>query len=102
MLQHPGPGDGPVLGDVPGDEDGDVAGLGPLHEPQRALSHLGDAPGSRGHVVQVHGLDRIDDRQAGLHLVEALKDIAQVCLGEEGEPPAGYPQALGPELDLLG
>ena len=42
MLQHPRPCQGSFLGHMANDKDGDVIGLGQLHELSCYLSHLRD------------------------------------------------------------
>ena len=83
MLQHARPGDGAVLGDVAGDEDGGLGLLGPAHQPEGALAHLGDAAGRGIQLGQKNGLYGIHDGQAGLEPVEVLDDAVQVGLGQQ-------------------
>ncbi len=100
VLEHAGPGDRAVLGDVADEDGGDVAGLGHPDQGRRHLLDLGDAA---GHPLEVGGTDRldgVDDQQARSHLVDVGQDGAEVGLGREVElvvDPAG---PVGPEPDL--
>ena len=63
MLQRARAGDGPVLGDMPDQEHGDVQRLRRVDQRARHLAHLRGAAGDAINVLRDDGLRRIHDRQ---------------------------------------
>ena len=86
VLEHPRPGQRALLGDVPDEHDRQVALLGDGHQLVGAAAHLDDRPGRRAERRLVHGLDRVDDDDRRLDLV----DRAPRC-----EPSTSRPATTG-------
>ena len=63
VLEHPGAGDGALLGHVPDEEDGRAGVLGQAQEAARRLAHLAHAARRRGEGVAVERLHGVDDDQ---------------------------------------
>ena len=80
MLEHARPGQRAFLGDVAHQEGGDAAPLGERHQARAALADLGDAARRRLQLGQEHGLDRVHDQRARLHVVELRLHDRQVVL----------------------
>ena len=78
-----GPAMAPVLVTWPIEEHRDALGLRQAHQARRALAHLADRAGGRVEIVHVDGLDRIDDHQARLMLLNVLDDHVQVGFGQD-------------------
>ena len=101
VLEHPGPGQAPVLGDVADQEHGEGPTLGLADQPMGALAHLYHRAGGRPQIGVEHGLDGIDDHEVGLHLVEPGDERGEI--GFTGQPQGidkGI-EALGPQPHLL-
>ena len=102
VLEHAGAGDLSLLGDV-ADEHENRAGA--LCEPDQLLGgapHLGDRPRRRVQVVEIHGLDGIDDHHVGRRLaLQARRDIADVDGSGKPHRCAGEAEPGGAHADLL-
>ena len=102
VLEHAGPGDLAVLGDVADQEQGRAAALGEADQLVRAAAQLGDRAGRRLDAVDVHGLDRIDDQQARrAQMVEGRQDVAHRGRGGDLERRLGAAEAGGAQADLV-
>ena len=66
VLEHLGPGQRAVLGDVADDERRHVLALGREQQLRRRLAHLGDAARRRLQLGREHGLDRVEHEQRRL------------------------------------
>jgi hypothetical protein len=100
VLEHPGPGDRALLGDVADDDRGDVAGLGDPDQRGGDLLDLGDAA---GHTLDTRGadrLDRVDDQQCGPGLLDVGEHGAEVGLGREVELVVDAAGAVGAQPHL--
>ena len=102
MLQHPGACDVAALGDVAREHHGHVVGLGPAHQRSGALPYLADAARGGGERVVVDRLYRVDDAQRRPAPVQLRGHGVQRGGVQQHQPVAGYPKALGPQLDLRG
>ena len=104
VLERLGPGQRPVLGDVPHEHHRHAVGLGELHEPQRGLPHLSDAPRRPVELVRRHGLDGVDDQEARPLGPRQLDDALHAGLGDDPDPLPGRtrrePEPRRPEPDL--
>lgn len=76
MLHHLGPGDRPVLVDMPDDENRDIGRLAARHHRRGAFPYLGDAAGGGGNVRETHRLNRIEDEQVGPMLLHGAMTVS--------------------------
>ncbi len=81
--------------------DRHVAQLGDAHELLGASAHLRDRARRRADRRVVHGLDRVDHDDVGLHVVDRGDDVGERGLGEQPERIAHCIEPLGAEPDLL-
>ena len=106
VLERLRAGDRAVLGHVPDEDDRDAVALGEIHQAQRRLADLADAPGRALELVDRRGLDRIDDHQARSLGPGDLDDPTDVVLGEDPHTLARWPveqaEASRPQPDLAG
>ena len=102
VLEHLGPGDDALLGDVADENDGEAARLRQADQRLRAAAHLRDRAGRAFEVAHIHGLDRIDDHHLGPggH-VERGDDIAHVRHRGERDIGAFEAEAPGAQADLV-
>ncbi len=78
VLEHARARERALLGDVPDEHRGATVLLGVLHEPVRAVAHLGDRPGRAGEIGIDDGLDGVDARApAGRSGVGVGEDVRQ-------------------------
>ena len=77
VFQHPGPGQPTVFGDVPNQNRSDAPSLCFAHQHMRALSHLPYASWCRRQRRIVHGLNRINHHDIGLHVTNMAKHCWQ-------------------------
>ena len=80
-----GPAMRAVLGDVTDQDQGDVAQLGHPDQRGRDLLDLGDPAGDAVDVAGADRLDRVDDQQRRLHLLDVAEHGAEVGLRGEVE-----------------
>ena len=77
VLEHPGPGQAAVLGDVADQHGGDAARPWPRCTSRAAHSRTwATEPGRRAELGLVDGLDRVDHHEVGLDLVEVGRSRA--------------------------
>ena len=81
VLEDPGTGERPLLGDVP-DQDGRQRPLlRLLHQAVRAVAHLGDRA-RRAREIGIHdGLDRVEREHVRARGLRVFEDVGQRCLG---------------------
>ena len=88
------------------EHDRDPFALGELHEPQRRLPDLADAPGCAVQLVDHGGLDRIDDEHRRARRPCHLDDPGNITLRQDLDRgtrrSVEQAEALGPEADLGG
>ncbi len=101
MLEHPGAGDGALLGDVADQHQDGAVRLGRRREQCGALPHLGHRSRRRLHPVGAHGLDRIDQDQRRTELAPGLGQPLDPGLGESQQRIGDLAQALRAKPDLL-
>ncbi len=101
VLQDSRAGNRAFLGHVPDDEHRNVAWLCPLHDPARALPHLGDASRRRRDLVDHHGLDGVDHQHAGVRVLRRGKDRVEIRFRQNEDVVRLDAEPIGPELDLL-
>ena len=101
VLEHTRASETALLGDMTDEHHGEPAGLRRGDETGRALAHLGHRTGGRTQLGGEHGLDRVDDQQRGIDLVDRVEDVRQRGVG--GQPQVGLQRAepLGPKTHLL-
>jgi hypothetical protein len=102
VLEHPGSGQGAVLGHVADEDEGHLRGLGQPHQVLGAGPHLGDAPGQPGDVGIGHGLDGVDHDEGGRDPVQAAGHGPDVAVLEQQQGGGHRAEALGPQSDLGG
>ena len=102
VLQHPGPGQGPFLGDVSHQEDAGIALLGPAHQLRRRLPHLGYGAGRGRQEVGVGGLDGVHHQDPGLLAGGGGEDAFDPGLRQQADAGAAQAQAAGAQAHLLG
>ena len=102
VLEHPRPGERALLRDVTDEHDRQLALLGDGHELVRAPAHLHHRTGRRAEQRIVHGLDRVDDDDRRLHLVDGGDDLRQRRLGQQPQVGAHRGEPLGAQAHLLG
>ena len=102
VLDDARAGDLAVLGDVADEDDGGATALGEGGELVGGGADLGDRARGAVDVVGPHGLDRVDDGEAGTLGVEGGQDVAEVGLGGEAQGGVGEPEASGAQADLGG
>src|SRR5258706_5829141 len=101
MLKYPRPGNRPLLGHVPDEEDWDSDLLGQAHQPRRRFRHLGDAAGAALEARVDNRLDRVDDRQLRGRHPDRLAYRVQVVLGKQKDSRIHRVEPVGPHADLL-
>ncbi len=100
VLDHAGPGDLAVLGDMADEDGGNAAPLGVADHLVCRGADLGDRTGCGLDMVEPHGLDRIDYHEVGPFGVERGEDVAERCLGAEAHRRIGQPEPLRAHLHL--
>ena len=110
VLERLGPGDRAVLRHVADQHDRDPVALREVHQPQRRLADLADAPAAPVELVDGRGLDRVDDdARTGRSGAGGLHDPPDLVLREDADalgrrarragrdaPPAGGPGPATP------
>ena len=91
-----GPARAPSLVTWPTSTVGHAAVLRLAHEPVGAAPHLGHRARRRAELGILDGLDRVDDEEVGLHLVDGGEQRRQVRLGEEPHAVDDRAEPLGP------
>ena len=92
VLENPRARDLSSLGDVSHQDDRKPAGLGQTHQAGGTLTNLCHASRRRGQVGSEEGLDRVDDDQAGIDLLDSSLDGLQAGLGQEQDAPGTGPR----------
>ena len=101
VLERAGPRERALLRDVPDEQHRDGARLGDADQTVRAVAHLCDGAG-RGRELGVRDrLDRIDDDDVGLHVVDVPDDVREIGLGHEPQVGLEGTEPLGAEPHLL-
>ena len=85
MLQGAWTRNGPILGYVTHQEDGNVIGLGHVDQGYGHLPYLGRPSRDSIDLVGNDGLGRIDDDQVGLLLFDKPQHRGQICCGGQEE-----------------
>src|SRR5258708_14758390 len=101
MLKYPGPGNRPLFGHVPDQEDRNPNLLCEAHQPRRRLAHLGDAAGAALESRIRARLDGIDDCELWRRRPDRLADGVQVVLAKEQDPRLHRDDPMGSHADLL-
>ena len=102
MLQHLRACDGALLIDMPDDKAGEALGFCALHQGHCTILHLTDAARTAGKIAVEHGLDRVDDHNVGLQLIDALQNIIEICLGKNEDIALVHTEPLRAQLQLAG
>jgi len=108
VLQNARTGNGAFLGDVPDQEHGHAAALCQFTKTCRAFAHLRDRACRRFHLWQGHGLDRVDDHQGWLGVLNVFEDLRQVGFSHQQQVSGQFgaaaliffSQAVGTHFDL--
>ncbi len=85
MLHDSRPGNRPLLGHVPDDEDRHLVLLRKLHDAADALAQLGHRSRRRSQLRGRHGLDRIDDQHSRAIPPGLTEHVLEGCVGEHFE-----------------
>src|SRR5438045_1568721 len=85
VLNNLRPRERASLGDVPDEEHRDAGRLREVDELHTATAKLRDRSRRRGQIGLVNHLDRIDDHNSGIALVDLIDDPLDVRLGEDEE-----------------
>jgi len=101
MLEHAWPGDGPILGDMADQDDRDAQVLGQAQQTGGSLADLADTARGRADLLDIQGLDRIDDRQLGPVLFQRRSDSLKIRCREQLHPFRRRAEAVGAQPDLL-
>jgi hypothetical protein len=101
VLDDAGAGDLPVLGDMPDQNDCTARTLGETDQRLRRAAHLRDRAGRGLHRIGPHGLDRVDDDEAGnLALRKGCDDILNRRLGRKFSRRIAQAEPLGAQPHL--
>ena len=100
VLEHARARERALLGDVPDQHRGATVLLGVLHEPVRAVAHLGDRPRRAGEIGIDDGLDGVDRQHLGPGVGGVSEDVRQGGLGHHEQPGLQGADPLGPQLHL--
>ena len=102
VLEHAGPRDRAVLGDVADQQHGDAAALRKLDQRLRRGADLGDGAGRRVDGVEPHRLDGVDHRDLGrIGPLERGHDVSHRGGGDELHRRVREAQPLGAQADLV-
>ncbi len=102
VLQDARAGDEPVLGHVADQHDGEAAPLRQADQLLRRGPHLAHGPRRAVELIEIHGLDRIDDDEVGrVGAVERSCDVADAGRGGKHHRSALDAEPLGPEPYLV-
>ncbi len=106
VFQRLRPGQRAILRDVSDKDDRDALPLRELHQPQRGLADLADAPGRPLELADGRGLDGVDDDELGPLIPGDLGDPPDLRLGDDPDPLAAgsieQAQPRRPQPDLGG
>ena len=106
MLQHLGPGQQALLGDVAHQHQGCVLSFGDPLQGSGAFAYLGHRTGGAGQLAIVQGLDAVDDGNGWPQGLQFLQHQLEVGFGQKAQGvPNGGPglsQALPAQFHLLG
>ena len=100
VLHDLGAGNGAVLIHVPHQEHGDLLLFGHRQQTGGALLHLADRAGGRRNVRTAHGLDRVDDHEVWLFLLNQAADLVHIVFGGKVDVVLGQIETGSPQLDL--
>ncbi len=102
VLEHLGAGDDAFLRDVADQEDREAALLGEADQLLRRRAHLGHRAGGGFQIVDIHGLDRIDDDDSrACRGLERGRDVADVGGRGQLHRRVLEAQARGAHADLV-
>ncbi len=102
VFEHPRAGDRAVFGHVADQHGGDAALFGDRDQCGCHLAHLRHATRRAVDVGDRHGLNRVDDQQRGIDVVEVLQDGPDVGFGREEQVRRECLDAPGPKPHLRG
>ena len=100
MLQHLGPGQGAVLGDMPHQQQHGTGLFGKAGERGGALTHLGHTAGSGLQGGQEHDLDGIHHQHPWLFLAGQIQDLLHIRLCRQPQLFLGQLEAVRPHGHL--
>ena len=102
VLEHARPGDRAFLGDVPDQHQDKAATFGERDQFLRRAAYLADRTGGAVQGVEIHRLDRIDDRKLGrVDDVERSGDVADAGRDREAHRRAFDTEAAGAQTNLV-
>ena len=82
VLQHTGPSQGALFGDVANQDDGRTGGFGGTSEVCGALSDLRHRTWRRGELVGVDRLNGVNDRNVGTLALQGGKNFFKLNFGQ--------------------
>ena len=100
VLEHARAGDRAVLGDVPDEQRGRPAALGPLDQARSDLAHLRHAARDGVEVGRVQRLHRVDREHLGAEAVGGLQRVRDGRVGAQEQPGREGREALAAQPDL--
>ena len=100
VLERLRPGDRPLLGDVPDQEERRARALGLLHQPVGAVPHLPDRARRRLELVAAQRLDRVDQHRRRRRLRERREQRLEPVLAGDQDGGAAGAEPLGPQPEL--
>ncbi len=101
MLQHPRPGQGAFLGDMPHQEQGGAGLLGETHQCRSTFAHLRHAARSGAEPFGINGLDGVHHHHPGFFPVGGGQDVLDAGFRHQAQLVHGQVQAPGPQGHLL-
>ncbi len=100
MLEHPGPGEGALFGDVTDQQNRRAVGLGVGDESVSTLTNLRNRARGRTEVGIMQGLDRVDHDDLRLHLLNVGHDVRERRLRHQPQCVLHRTEAVGAAADL--
>ncbi len=96
MLEHFWPRQGPIFSHMPDQKQDGLSLLRITGEKCGAFPYLGNAPGGRLHIGNVHHLDTVHDQHAGLFAFRNLDNALDIGFREHANASGRQAQATGP------
>ncbi len=100
MFQQPWPGDGALFRHMSDDEDRNAGPLGEPHELPGHFLYLADAAGSRGYLLRIDRLNRIDNQCRRLDFLHRLQYLLERSLSKNQQMRVLHAEPLPAHLDL--
>ena len=95
VLQNSGPGQGAVLGHMPGQKNRNVPHFGPTNQAKSTFPDLNHAARTRGRLRGIQSLHRIYNDQGRPALFQPAQNQLHIGFRQQIYPLAGKTEALG-------